>query len=349
MKKCQWIGTVALAVAAITSLAAYPSHVRAAEGSDPALKELYEAAKAEEGITWYSSQVPDNNTAVINAFNEAYPGLKVNVLRLGTGALTTRFASERDAGLVGGDVVTCGDPSFINAGLTSSNWFEPIAQSDLPNLSKVSDTYFKDGMATTGITILGIAYNTPAVSDAASLATWTDALDPKFANKSIVGDPRSLPAYLSWANQMTTMISPNYLEKLRAQNPSYNATAVTVAQQIAAGAYDIGFPISPNPVQALKNKGAPIEFVIPKSPAGQELFSVLSNKTASPNTAKLFFDFLFTEAGQRAFNQDGSTAVIKLSDLGTTIALPSDYVTPDLTLANDAAARAALLAQLGIQ
>ncbi|HIY67170.1 MAG TPA: extracellular solute-binding protein, partial [Candidatus Agrococcus pullicola] len=86
-----------------------PAPNEAAGPSNSEVDALYEAALEEGSVTWYSS-APNEAPA---AFEEAYPGITVDFVRLPAGQLGTRYAQERDAGAAPGDVVTIADERFI--------------------------------------------------------------------------------------------------------------------------------------------------------------------------------------------------------------------------------------------
>lgn len=56
---------------------------------------LYEAAKKEGELTWYTAQIlGETAQRVITAFNAAYPGIKVNLLRASGQVLYQRVMQE---------------------------------------------------------------------------------------------------------------------------------------------------------------------------------------------------------------------------------------------------------------
>lgn len=301
----------------------------------------YENAKKEPGLTWYSSQDPASNKAVVEAFNKQYPDVKVTALRLASGELATRYAQERGAGVLNAGLVTLASPAFVQKG-TGEGWFEKIVKSEYPEVAELPDQFFKDGIATTGISVFGIGYNTNTVKTPPK--TWEDVLAPEYKGKIIFGDPRNVPAYMALARVWMDEYGPDFLGKLNAQQLTVVDSMVPGTQQLAAGEGSIGLPSVETVLKPVKDKGAPLGFVIPDLTTGNEFQTMVSTGTKSPNAARLLYQFLFTDAGQLAFN--GSTSASPLRVAGTA-PLPSQYIAPRIDELPQY--QPAILKQLGFQ
>ena len=306
-----------------------------------ALQPIYDQAKGEPTLTWYSSQEPELNDAVVAAFKSQYPGVEIQSLRLATGPLGTRYAQERQAGAVTAGVVTLADPNFVDKGI-DSGWFVKLNKAALPDLRRVPDRFFDRGVATTGVNVLGIGYNTNEVSKPPT--TWNDVLAPEYQGRVLLGDPRNVPSYVALARVLDEKVDAGYLRALTAQRPIVVDSMVPGTQQLAAGEAAVAFPDVLSTVKPLKDKGAPVDFVVPEPTTGVEFTTMISAGAASPNTAKLLYDFLLTDAGQEAFN--GSTGASPIGATGSTAALPRGYVDPKIR--ELPAVKQGLLAQLGI-
>ncbi|WP_181779335.1 extracellular solute-binding protein, partial [Pseudonocardia pini] len=298
-------------------------------------------AKNEPALTWYSSQDPGLNDAVVAAFQAQYPDVEVESLRLATGPLGTRYAQERQAGAVTAGLVTLADPNFVDQGL-AQGWFEKLDKTALPDLARLPDRFFADGVAVTGVNVLGIGYNTTEVQNPPR--TWEDALAPEYKGKILLGDPRNVPSYVALARVLDEKVAPDFLTRLAAQQPTVVDSMVPGTQQLAAGEAALAFPDVLSVVAPLKDKGAPIDFVVPEPTTGNEFTTMVSAGGASPNAARLLYDFLFTDAGQVAFN--GSTGSSPIGAIGQTAALPAGYVDP--AIRDLPPVKAGLLAELGL-
>lgn len=315
-----------LAVAALLVLTACGSGGEdAARGTavgsaDPA---ALAAARGEPALTWYSSQDPARNTAVADGFKEAY-GLTVTPLRLASGALATRYAQERNSGINNAGVITLAAPALIAEG-QSKKWFTPLTEAEIPELAALPDEFFRDGAATTGISVFGIAYNTNLV--ASPPQDWPDVVSTP-DGQIIFGDPRNVPAYAALAKLWMDEYGPEFLTALKDEELQVVDSLIPGLQQLAAGEGQLGLPGTATPIQPLLDAGAPLGFVIPKITTGNEFQTVVADGASSPATAKLFYQYLHTAQGQEAFN--GSTSSSAFPDVPGTQALPNGYRPPQL-------------------
>lgn len=76
----------------------------------PDLDALIKAAKAEGEVTFYTSLVESDAKRVVETFSAIY-GIRVSYIRLASGAVTQRYASEASAGTFAAEVVTVGGGS----------------------------------------------------------------------------------------------------------------------------------------------------------------------------------------------------------------------------------------------
>lgn len=290
------------------------------------LAQVYDQARDEPRLVWYTSADPSRNDAVVAAFEQRYPGVEVEALRLATGPLATRYEQERDARIVNAGIVTLADPVFIARGL-EQGWFTKLAKDELPSVRALPKRYFHDGVATASIVVLGISWNTNVV-EGDPPATWEDLLAPEYKDQILLGDPRNVPAYMALARIWQEHYGDEFLERLAAQNPTLVDSIVPGTQQLAAGQKAVAIPNVGTVVDPLAQEGAPIDFDVPELTTGLELEAAISDGTKSPNTAKLLYDFLLTEEGQIAYN--GTSGASPLGPVGDTQPLPRGYVAPGI-------------------
>ena len=81
-----------------------------AQSLPPNEQELYEAAKREGEVTWYSGQIQaEPGEAVGRAFTQRYPGLKVNVVRSTSQVAYQRLSQDMRAGVAQCDIFSSTD------------------------------------------------------------------------------------------------------------------------------------------------------------------------------------------------------------------------------------------------
>ncbi|HEY8289027.1 MAG TPA: Tat pathway signal protein, partial [Acetobacteraceae bacterium] len=94
-------------LAAVAALGIRPAW---ADDLPPNEKALYDAAKQEAELTWYSGQVQaEVGEAIGHAFSARYPGIKVNVVRSTSQVAFQRLSQDMRAGVAQCDIFSSTD------------------------------------------------------------------------------------------------------------------------------------------------------------------------------------------------------------------------------------------------
>lgn len=299
----------------------------------------YEAARGEGALTWYTSIDPDTAQSVARSFEETFPGVRVEVLRLTTGQIVARYAQERAAGTSPAEVVTVGDPDFFEEG-KKTGWFE--ADPALENDDDWPSEFASEGVHLVSMIPIGVTYNTQNVTTPPT--QWSDVLDAKYAGGRIqYGDPRNVPSYMQLFSVLRGE-DDTFLTKVAGQAPVMASSVVNATQTVAAGGADLLITGTKPPTEIVKAQGAPIEYS-PMSPTvGVEFYSGVASGPQNPNAALLFEDFMLSEKGQEVLNVN---TVSPLGELPGTVPMPKDY--KRIATADAKAQETQILADLGIQ
>lgn len=318
------VGLLAVTAMLLSACGGGPSESGGGAAAAPsgAAADLYETAQGEPPLTWYSSQDPARNDAVLAAFQEQYPDLQVTALRLASGELATRYSQEHESGVFNAGLITVASPAFVAEG-QSSGWFETPDASEIPELGDLPEQFLSDGVATTGISPFGIGYNSDLVDEPPT--SWEDVLSPEYQGQIIFGDPRNVPAYMALARVWLDEYGVEFLEGIAAQEPTIVDSMVPGTQQLAAGEGALGLPSVLTVLQPVMDQGAPLDFVVPDITTGNEFQTMIPTENGSPSAAALLYQFLLTEEGQRAFNGETSASPMGVSGTAT---LPENYVAP---------------------
>jgi iron(III) transport system substrate-binding protein len=264
------------------------------------LQAEYAAAKKEPALTWYSGLSPTADQGTISAFEKAYPGLSVSDVRLESGALTTRYASEEAAGAVQAGVLTFEDPVFTAKGF-SEGWFAKPTTAQVPNLASwPKEMVLSGGAPVITEDPIGIAYNTNLVKASQVPTKWTQLLETKWQGKLLFDDPRNVPVFLAMADSWRSLYGASYLTGLSKQKLTVVSSVVPGAQQLAAGEGAIIFPIISDPIASLQSSGAPVKWSPIGTTGAIEFSTAVSAKgNKSPDTSYLFLNFLMSQQGQK--------------------------------------------------
>lgn len=295
------------------------------------LDALIRAAKAEGEVVAYSAQPQPVNQRFAQAFTTKY-GVKISFVRLSSGPLLQRYASEAGTGNVAADLlffaVNGSEPFLTEA--KKQGWLQPITAADIPSLAsgEYPASFFRPTAAfpTPVVSIIpwAFGYNTQKVAAKDAPKAWSDLLDPKWKGQIIRTDPQvAIGQYVVWRS-LLSRYGETYFSRLRDQNPRVsNPEAVAAAQALAAGEGSLMLMTTGAVIQALKEKGAPVEAVTPDFTSGVEMGIYLSAKARHPNAAKLAIHYAMSREGSKVQSSDPGSV-----DIFEPTGLPKEYQSP---------------------
>jgi ABC-type Fe3+ transport system substrate-binding protein len=106
------------------------------------------------------------------------------------------------------------------------------------------------------------------------------------------------------------------MKKLAAQKPIVGQDISAVTALMAAGEYPIAVFSNAHQVEQMKSQGAPVEWVATRPVLTTQTVLALPNRAPSPNSAKLYIDFVLSKEGQellRSFNRIPARADVEAS------------------------------------
>jgi iron(III) transport system substrate-binding protein len=281
------------------------SGLRALAQSAPAMtpheKELYDAARKEGELTWYTSHSDDITAQALGrSFEQAYPGLKVNVLRTTAQVAYQRITQEIKASAIQCDVLSSTDLGH-SVELKAKGAFEKYVPENSSGVLDIYKGYDPDGFYhVTSAGMIGIGYNTAKVKASDVPKNWTDLLDPKWKDNIALGHPGFSGYVGTWALTMRNQYGWEFFEKLAKNNPRVGRSIVDTVTMLNAGESAIA---GSGPVGVLLDsvkKGNPLAMVYPID--GTVLIiapSSIMKGAKHPNAARLFMEFLMSEAASR--------------------------------------------------
>jgi iron(III) transport system substrate-binding protein len=251
----------------------------------------------------YSALNDTTNNAFVRAFQDANPGITVNLVPLAAaGDLQARIRSEKNAPK--GDIFVGG----------SSEFHDPLGKEKLLEAYKsprADELEFKDPHAFwTGwyLGIFGLALNldrfNKEMPGSKKPATWDDLLDPAWRGNLVIPDPaKTGGGYIFLATQVFRFDrdeerAMEFMKKLHANVGEYVSTSPEGIDLVARGKYR-GAPNWSHDILTAKNNGQPLELIVPE-PTGFEIGAVSIIK-GGPNVpaARAFVDWVLSkEAGE---------------------------------------------------
>jgi iron(III) transport system substrate-binding protein len=267
----------------------------------PHEKELFEAAKQEGELTWYTAHSDDITAQALGrSFETLYPGLKVNVLRTTAQVAYQRITQELKASAVQCDVFSSTDIGH-SVELKAKGVFEKYVPDNAGKILEIYRGYDPDGYYhVTSAGTIGIGYNTAKVKEADAPKNWTDLLDPKWKDNIALGHPGFSGYVGTWALTLRNKYGWDFFEKLAKNNPRVGRSINDTVTMLNAGESEIA---GSGPVGTLLEsvqKGNPLAMVYPTD--GTVLIiapSSIMKASKHPNAARLFMEFLMSEDASR--------------------------------------------------
>lgn len=299
-----------------------------ARAASPAADALAAKAKQEGTITFYTViPIPENQHAIA-VFNKLYPGIKVNLIREGTGPLDDRYAAEVKAGATAADVILQPSESFVQQA-AAMKWSVPLAPGVFPALAGWPSNRIHGNYAEIMMVPWGIEYNTDMVETAPN--AYQDLTAPAYKGKLIFTSPlNGAPESVGW-QYLSEKFGESLLKNLAGQHPTFVASDVPAVQGVASGQYAAAVFSQPGLDRTLIADGAPVKFVLPSDTVAFAQYIMVSAKAPHPAAARLFADFLMSKAGQEAFI--GANAISPLGKIPGAVVAPAGLKIGNITVA----------------
>lgn len=261
---------------------------------------LVTRAKREGRVVLYTSLAPTESAPLAAAFEKKY-GIRVELWRALSDKVVQRAVTEARAGRHSVDVMETNGPEMemLSREKVLGEFVSPFVADLPPALIPKHRQWFPDR-----VNFYGVGYNTRKVQRSQIPASYEGFTDPKW--KGLIG----LEA--TDAEWMATLIKTwgtakgmDYFTRLSAMKPAVREGHVLLATLVAAGEVPVGLTMYASNIEALKRKGAPIDFV-PVQPAVARPQGIgVARRAPHPAAALLFADFVLSPDGQRLFESLG--------------------------------------------
>jgi iron(III) transport system substrate-binding protein len=264
-------------------------------------KELYELAKKEGEVTWYTAHSNDTTAQALGRdFEAAFPGIKANVVRTTAQVAYQRVTQELKAGAMQVDVLSSTDIGHY-VSMKEKGLLERYVPDNASKLIEVYKNYDPDGYYTvTSAGLIAIGYNTAKLKEADAPKNWPDLLDPKWKDKIALGHPGFSGYVGTWVVTLKKLYGWQFFEKLAANKPQVGrsindtVTMLNAGERLVAGSGPVGTAMES------AGKGNPLAMTYPTD--GTVLIiapSGIMKGVKHPNAAKLFMEYLLSvEASQ---------------------------------------------------
>lgn len=261
---------------------------------------LIAAAKKERKVVYYASGNVRDNQALVTGFKKRYPFLDVEYSGGGGSKVVQRTQTEFLAKHYVLDVVNSNAfriPTLLTTGVLGS-YRSPHEKNLIKALLDPGGRF--SPLYTTAIVI---GYNTALLSPKEAPKGYADLINPRWKGDQMALDTEAHSWFMGILGIVGEKEGLDYSRKLAAQGLVRRRGHTLMTQLLAAGEFKIQIESYLHTFIGLKQKGAPISYVVtdplilrPPSVVG------LAKKAPHPHAAALFIDFLLSPGGgQKVF------------------------------------------------
>lgn len=264
------------------------------------------AAKKEGKIVWYTSTPVETANKISKLFETEY-GIEVEMFRSGGSAILRRFQQEMQAGRVMTDVLTTSDPA-ASAQLARKGTFVPFIPK---NFDKVApEAKAADGSyIAQRLNMITMYVREDKVTGSDIPKTWADLADPKYKGKLVMTDPSFTALGLMTVATLSKRLGWDFYEKLRKNDIMIVQSNQQVSDMLKRGERLIAAGALDSYAAEDRTAGHPMLTLFP-----EDGVLIIPSPTAivkgapNPNAAKLFAEFMLSDAVQKLFPDDGGYA-----------------------------------------
>jgi len=263
-------------------------------------KMLYDGAKKEGKVVWYTSLVPSKDIAKI--FEAKYPGVTVEVYRAGGIELLGKALAEHKARRFLVDTLESTPGALMS--LRDEQFFAPYSSPHLKAFPDSAKEKAKNGLVywtTDRESYIGFAYNKNALAGNVLPKKFDDLMQPALKGKMAISSDESS------ARQIGAMVyakGDGFVRKLKDQDVTiHGASGPGFNEMIVSGEVPSSFVgFSTNVAHAARN-GSPIAWHALDLAVANAGSVGISANAPHPHAGLLLLDFLISPAGQKMFNE----------------------------------------------
>ena len=276
-------------------------------------KVLYEGAKKEGRLMWYTSLTGGPNSDAPKVFAAKYPGVQLEVYRGDSEAIIQRVLQEAQAKRFLVDTIETTFPV-----LKVMQEYKLLAPYFSPHLAQYPDEAKEKGekglvfWATDRESYIGLAYNTNSVQGSAVPKSFEDLLNPELKGKIGFATTDTGARVIA---AMLKSKGPEFVQKLKSQQIAlHGVSGRAILDMVISGELGVSPTVFLSHSRVSIKKGAPIKWVamdlVPTNAGG---VAVPAN-APHPHAALLFGDFLISPEGQKFLGNYGLDSAMNKPD-----------------------------------
>jgi iron(III) transport system substrate-binding protein len=267
---------------------------RSAIGAQPdAASRLIEGAKKEGALVWYTALNLNDSEMLTKRFEQLYPFIKTETLRLSSFSLLSKIQTEARAGAFKADVIEIA--GVLGHILKKDGLFAKYVSPEsrfYPDSVKDPDGTWTSFFMNTHV----LAYNTKLVKKDELPRNYEEIINPKWKDK--IAMPEDFDIFGMMLKVMGRAKGLEFMRRLAAQGVSLKNSYSLAIQAVASDEVPLGLNVYGTRTEEFKKKGAPVEWVPLEFTLASLEPLALGAKGPHPNSARLFIDFLLSKEAQ---------------------------------------------------
>jgi iron(III) transport system substrate-binding protein len=259
---------------------------------DPASR-LIEAAKKEGTLLWYTALNLNDSEMLTKRFEQLYPFIKTETLRLSSFSLLAKIQTEARAGGFKADVIEIA--GVLGHILKKDGLFAKYTSPEsrfYPDSMKDPDGTWTSFFMNTHV----LVYNTKLVKKDELPKKYDELVNPKWKDKIALSEDFDIFGMM--LKVMGRAKGLEFMQRLAAQGVALKNSYSQAIQAIASDEAPLGINLYGTRTEEFKKKGAPVDWVpLEFTLASLEPLAV-GTQAPHPNSARLFVDFLLSKEAQ---------------------------------------------------
>src|SRR5947199_168049 len=273
--------------------------VAAAPPPETVTPALIEAAKKEGQVSYYTSTDLPVAEKLAKAFEAKYPRITVRVERTGAERVFQRIGQEYASNIHAVDVVNSSDAAHFIV-WKRDGILAPYVPEDVAKFYPPEHKDLDGQLASLGVWLSIIAYNTNLVKAEEAPKSFVDLLDPKWKGKIVKAHPGYSGTIMTATYQMQRDLGWTWFEQLAKQNIMQVQSSADPPKKLELGERAVMADGNEYNIFQIKEKGGPVEPVY--AVEGSPLIigpNGIFKSSPNPNAAKLFQSFCFSREAQQ--------------------------------------------------
>ena len=260
--------------------------------TDPASRVL-EGAKKEGALVWYTALNLNDSEMLTKRFEQKYPFIKTETLRLSSFSLLSKIQTEARAGAFRADVIEIA--GVLGHILKRDGLFAKYTSPEsrfYPDSVKDPDGTWTSFFMNTHV----LAYNTKLVKKDELPRTYEEIINPKWKDKITMSEDFDIFGMM--LKVMGRAKGMEFMRRLAAQGVSLKNSYSLAIGAVASDEVPLGLNVYGTRTEEFKKRGAPVDWIpLEFTLASLEPLAV-GAKAPHPNSARLFVDFLLSKEAQ---------------------------------------------------